>query len=250
LKITHLLDRPIAFHRCFVTLTGSVKAAIMLSQAIYWQPRAKQEDGWWYKTAEEWQEETGLSQHEQRTARKDCGKYLLSELRGIPAQLFWKVDEDALYSDLIGDSTQTSLAESAKLEVEEARNINMNTETTTEITTSVPQSVTDSANKEVDYILKISLSPKAIQDAVAQFFLLTPNWQGNKFNREWTQWAVENGVTPAQIEYASKIWNSDKRFNWQQKSLKGIQEHWLELRGGKQSTQPKSDANGSPMSYG
>jgi hypothetical protein len=35
-----LLDRPIAFHRIFVELTGSVLAAVMLSQAFYWsRPR-------------------------------------------------------------------------------------------------------------------------------------------------------------------------------------------------------------------
>jgi hypothetical protein len=111
------------------------------------------------------------------------------------------------------------------------------------------QEVKDDANKEVDYILKISLSPKAIQDAVAKFFLLTPHWEGNKFNRQWMSWAMENDVTPAQIENAANLWKSDKRFNWQQPGLKGIQEHWLELRG-KPPTQPKLDANDSPMSYG
>ena len=35
LAILNTLDRPIAFHRCFVTLTGSVTVALMLSQAVY-----------------------------------------------------------------------------------------------------------------------------------------------------------------------------------------------------------------------
>ena len=94
---------------------------------------------------------------------------------------------------------------------------------------SVPQIVFDSANKEVDYILKMALSPRAIQDAVSKFFLLTPNWEKNKFNRQWMQWAMENNVTPAQIEFAANLYRSDKRFNWQPPNLKAIQEHWLEL---------------------
>src|ERR1022692_3111078 len=106
MNLTELLDRPIAYHRCFVTLTGSVKGAIMLSQAFYWQARAKQDDGWWYKTAEEWTEETGLTQHEQRSARRDCAKWLLSDLRGVPATLYWKLDEDALMSDLLPPAVQ------------------------------------------------------------------------------------------------------------------------------------------------
>jgi hypothetical protein len=135
MKITQLLDRPIAYHRVFVTLTGSTKAAIMLSQAVYWQPRAKQKDGWWYKTAEEWEEETGLTYNEQRTARKECEKYLLSDLRGIPATLHWKVDEDALQADLLDGNQQSSMLESKELVSDKVENINMYSETTTETTT-------------------------------------------------------------------------------------------------------------------
>lgn len=137
MKITELLDRPIAFHRVFVTLTGSVKAAIMLSQAVYWQPRAKQVDGWWYKTANEWEEETGLTRHEQDQARKDCAKYLKSDLRGIPATLYWHVDEDALQADLFDGDEKSSLPKSGKLDARKPSNINKNTETTTETTNSI-----------------------------------------------------------------------------------------------------------------
>lgn len=135
MNIIDLLDRPIAYHRVFATLTGSVKAAVFLSQAVYWQKRAKQADGWWYKTAEEWEEETGLSRHEQDTARKACEKYLKSDLRSVPATLFWKVDEEALSADLLAESGQSSLPESGKQERGKAANINRNTETTTETTT-------------------------------------------------------------------------------------------------------------------
>jgi hypothetical protein len=99
-EMLDLIDRPIAFRRALVDLTGSVNAALMLSQAIYWQERAYQKDGWWYKSIDEWQEETGLSRYEQQTARKKCRKYLLSRLRDIPARLFWKVDRQALKGDL------------------------------------------------------------------------------------------------------------------------------------------------------
>jgi hypothetical protein len=134
MKLTQILDRPIAYHRVFVTLTGSVKAAIMLSQALYWQPRAKQKDGWWYKSAEEWEEETGLTRHEQQTARKDCEKYLLSDLRGVPATLYWKVDEEALSTALFDENSKTSFTETVKLDLRNQSNINKNTETTSETT--------------------------------------------------------------------------------------------------------------------
>lgn len=117
-KILDTLDRPIAFQRRFVDLTGSVTAALFLSQAVYWQKRAKQADGWWYKSAEEWQEETGLTRHEQKTAREKCEKYLYCELRSVPATLHWKVNEQALADDLFSqfdEKQQSSLPESGKL---------------------------------------------------------------------------------------------------------------------------------------
>lgn len=161
-NVTELLDRPIAYHRVFVTLTGSVKAAILLSQAMYWQKRAKRNDGWWYKTAEEWEEETGLSRRELETARRDCEKYLKTDLRDSPARLYWKVDEEVLSKDLIqfggkrqteiGGNVETSLAESAKPVSTKTPNINRNAETTTETTTNaggLSKKELEQANRQV-----------------------------------------------------------------------------------------------------
>jgi hypothetical protein len=94
------LDRPIAFRRALVDLTGSVQSALMLSQAIYWQERVPRNDGWWYKSIDEWQEETGLNRRRLETARKKNRKYLSSDLRDIPARLYWRVDNEALRADL------------------------------------------------------------------------------------------------------------------------------------------------------
>ncbi len=94
---TTILDRPIAFHRCFVSLTGSVNAALMLSQALYWQRR--NEDGkWWFQTREKWTDETGLTRDEQETARKRLSRlaFWKEELQGIPAKLYFFVDMELL----------------------------------------------------------------------------------------------------------------------------------------------------------
>ena len=99
-QLVRLLDRPIAFHRCFVDPTGSITAALMLSQALYWQQRTKDPDGWWYKTREEWREETGMSRWEQEEARKRLRRVgvLQEERRGIPARLWYRVDEGQLWA--------------------------------------------------------------------------------------------------------------------------------------------------------
>lgn len=135
MNILDLLDRPIAYHRVLATLTGSVKAAVLLSQALYWQKRAKQPDGWWYKSADEWEDETGLTRREQETARRDCADYLLTDLRGVPATLYWKIDEKSLSTALlqICENRETGFAKTAKLVSTKTQNIN-STETTTETT--------------------------------------------------------------------------------------------------------------------
>ena len=111
-KTTDLLDRPIAFHRCFVTITGTVTAALMLSQAVYWSKRTK-EDGWFYKTQEEWTEETGLTRGEQDEARKRLKSYgYLDEKRqGMPARLHYRVNDEAITKALNGQIKELTLEE-------------------------------------------------------------------------------------------------------------------------------------------
>lgn len=102
MKINDILDRPIAFHRCFVSLTGSIASALMLSQAVYWSKRTEDPDGWFYKKVEEWEEETGLKKYEQEGARRLLNKTSFWKERrsGIPCKLFFCVDSSALADSL------------------------------------------------------------------------------------------------------------------------------------------------------
>lgn len=99
--LAQLLDRPIAYHRIFVTLTGSVTAAVMLSQAVYWSRRTG-EDGWFFKTREEWEEETGMGRAEQETARKKLKEsgFWQEKRIGLPARMFYRVDFEAMANSL------------------------------------------------------------------------------------------------------------------------------------------------------
>lgn len=96
-----LLDRPIAYHRVYVTITKSVKAAVFLSQCVYWSTRPEKENkkhNWFYKTAEDWEDETGLSRKEQAGCRKilKALNILDEKLIGIPATLHYKLNIDEL----------------------------------------------------------------------------------------------------------------------------------------------------------
>lgn len=102
MNILPLLDRPIAFQRSFIRLNIGVTAALFLSQMTYWTNRSD-DDGWVYKTQEEWEEETGLSRYEQEGARKKLRSIgvLLEKKKGVPARLFYKIDNDVLFQSLV-----------------------------------------------------------------------------------------------------------------------------------------------------
>ena len=47
-------DRPIAFNRHYVSLGCGINGSLMLSQMVYWSKRTKDQNGYSYKTQEEW----------------------------------------------------------------------------------------------------------------------------------------------------------------------------------------------------
>lgn len=97
--VLQLLDRPIAFHRCFVPVAESVAGAVWLSQLVYWSGRGQDKTGWIYKTQQEWKEETGLGRSEQENVRKKLrNKMVLEEKEdGLPCRLFYRLNLDRLF---------------------------------------------------------------------------------------------------------------------------------------------------------
>lgn len=134
-----VLDRPIAFNPAFKKITGSTVAAMMLSQGWYWSKRTDDEDGWFYKTGAEWEEETGLTRSEQETARKilrNTGVWE-EDLRGVPATMYYRINRQEIYSKLgiqFAGFPQTGLPESDIPDSGIPANIKRNTGSTAEIT--------------------------------------------------------------------------------------------------------------------
>lgn len=141
MNIKSLLRHPIAFHRSFVDVTGSVTAALFLSQALYWSSRTKDPEGWFYKTIDDWKNETGLTRHEQDTAKSKLSRLGLLEIKkkGVPATLYFRISWDKLEESF-------SLPESGKLDCRKAANcfaenqqtISENTSENTSETTKKP----------------------------------------------------------------------------------------------------------------
>ena len=101
--VLEIFDLPIAYHRCLVTVTGSVTAALMLSQAITsTEMLAPELEGWFCKSQAEWCEETGLSRWEQQTARRILRESNVIEERmwGLPAKLWCRVNKGPIWQAL------------------------------------------------------------------------------------------------------------------------------------------------------
>lgn len=143
-ELLGVLDRPIAYHRCFVAVAGSVAGAVFLSQLVYWARRVPDgREGWLWKTGREWETETGLRRAEQEASRKKlCALGIVDErLTGIPARLHFRLNANKLASLL--SSTNLDAA-SAKLDCRNAANLDAakpqtNTGTTHFITQLLPR---------------------------------------------------------------------------------------------------------------
>lgn len=140
MHLDELLDRPIAFHRPFVRITGSVTAALFLSQAIYWSRRTKDEDGWFYKTVADWEEETGLTFREQESARKELvrlGLLAVEKRGGTNRTNFFRVDFEAISASCNMRKTHRPTCGKRIMESAESAPCihRLRTETTTEIPT-------------------------------------------------------------------------------------------------------------------
>jgi len=104
--LLEVFAEPIMFHRCYVTLTGSVTAALVLSYASYATEEMAQEphsDGWFVKTVAQWQCDTGLTRTELESARRKLKAQGLWEERRHgppPAPLQFRINQAALSDQL------------------------------------------------------------------------------------------------------------------------------------------------------
>lgn len=102
------IGRPIAYHPALARMVGGVNAAIFLSQLIYWDERMEDAELGVYKTAEQWEAETGLSVREQTTARRQLrDRGLITEThKRIEHKLYFKLDR-AAFDRLVAGAADT-----------------------------------------------------------------------------------------------------------------------------------------------
>ncbi|PIT51862.1 hypothetical protein BHC44_09645 [Snodgrassella alvi] len=117
-----LLGRPIAYHPRLAKLLGSVNAAILFGQFVYWSDKTEHELGI-YKTAAQIEDETGLSAKEQETARKKLKEHgVLHEThKRLEHRLYFRIDF-AAYDELVCKHLANSETENTESPNDESPN--------------------------------------------------------------------------------------------------------------------------------
>lgn len=205
-------ERPIAYSVNLAKLTGDAKAALFLSQLVYWTRvgvNIEHHGGWIFKTREQWQGETALSRYEQESARShllDAG--LMQEARiGSPARNCYRLVPEALgmgLSSLLDTPVQLSLldlrsrSEHARQQLRTLLGHNLAFyRVFTEITPSLTSAI---------FLTKALAVQRNIQTAQANKIKINPSptlnpsipWEAEWFHLSPTTWFEETGLTIAQ----------------------------------------------------
>lgn len=134
----------------FIRALGDMNSAVLLGQILYWQDKTTRKDGYFWKSRRDWNDETGLSEHESRRATKvlvkaSCGlETKLLRADGAPT-IHYHLDKDKFLawlmsiSDAVRQMELTQGSNGIDLEVK------TRTETTHQITNSKDHSIISSS---------------------------------------------------------------------------------------------------------
>ena len=127
--------RPIAYYPKLAKPLGSVNAAILFGHFFYWHDKTENPLGV-YRTAEEIEDETGLSVQEQRTARDKLKKrgVLIETEKRIEHRIYYKLDLNA-FDDLMlqHSGSEESTAPKCKINSPEMQNQHSGSEESTAV---------------------------------------------------------------------------------------------------------------------
>jgi hypothetical protein len=141
--------------REFINYTGDITSALLLNQLLYWTPKSN--DGWIYKTYQDWESEIGFSEYKIRKASESLKNLELLETKikkanGNPT-VHYRLNTDKFLKGFLNFLNQRNLS----IDTEKSLQTNI-TETTTETTTKgndkiIPglQSEETQAHKIIDY---------------------------------------------------------------------------------------------------
>ena len=172
----------ITIYRAFVEFTGSLEAAIMLSQLLYWTPRSERR-GWIAKSDKEFQEELSLTRYAIRTARKalqDMGiiQTKLKRFKGAPT-IHYKVNLEEL--EKLWIIRNRTIADYPKTD---NQGLSENGQSLTEITSETTKTPPKPPKPKSEYVKNMEHLEKIFADTRGTAL---PNWEGNGagLNKTW-----------------------------------------------------------------
>lgn len=145
--------------RVFITMTSETDAALLLGQILYWSDRTTDPEGWFFKSAKEWEEELGLSTYKVNRAIKLLAPWgvqtRLKKANGAPTT-HYRLDSEQFFESIskflengfsrksqngfLRDS-QNGFGRSLEMDFQETPK--SLTETTPEITSEITSETTD-----------------------------------------------------------------------------------------------------------
>jgi hypothetical protein len=132
-------DDGFAVLRLFIGLTGDHIAALTLNQIAYWSDQSNDQDGWFYKTAQDWNTEIGVSYYQLKRACKileTCAGLDVKtrHVNRIPTS-HYRLDPEAFFAKIQAflqseDSLNLRNSNLKKVEPSNSRNLNSQIEET------------------------------------------------------------------------------------------------------------------------
>lgn len=120
--------------RVYIQFTKSHRAALMLSQCVYWSDRTRDHEEWFYKSYHEWHDELGLNQHAIETCVKTLtdGGWLETKLDkvGIRSTRFYRPNLEKIAEAIQSTLADSAIVETAKVPKRKTLRSSIDTETT------------------------------------------------------------------------------------------------------------------------
>lgn len=216
-----ILTIPLAFIR----YAGSLEAALLLSQIVYWSGRT--EDGWFYKSYPDWEEELTLGEYEIRKAvksLKDKGilETRLKKANGAPT-LHYRLKQAQFSESILHFLKNRSFKISRNqdsLKSEESINIRL---PKTTYSNPAPAVTEGSTFQNPNLLSPVAQEPKrarprdALFDALAEVCRVNPRLMTAEQRGAMNQTLGklrEAGHTPQQLREVGEWW---RRFDWRGK---------------------------------
>jgi hypothetical protein len=188
--------------RIYITLTKSHRAALFLSQCVYWSDKSKDAEGWFYKTYSQWKEEIGIPRGGIETASKAVGRWVevkFARVNGHPKN-HYRVNLDVLVSDIskVLESRTSKVLDSSTLEVLENSRLSY-----TEITTKITNTGANPAPP-----VKKTRQPDLLFDAIADLCQVDPQTAGASIGKV-TAALRKAAYAPEDVEKFRAWWWND-----------------------------------------